>query len=225
MNEHVPLATGKILTDIQILQAIFTRRIVVAPLLSPHQIGANTLDLRLGTHFILKRMDRMSHLDPVALHKRQLTDPERVLQYYEVVKREVPIEPFILHQGQFVLGCTLEYIRLPADIGAILEGRSTWAREGLKVHSTASLIHPGHDGIIVFELENTTSMAISLYPGVRVAQLLFYEQTAESAQPYAKSRRSKYVRYMATGYGKPWEDGEFELIQDALSRSQRPPAS
>lgn len=222
MDRHPAIAKGKILSDVQIAKAILEERIVVTPLLSPQQIGTDTLDLRLGTEFILKRMDRMSHLDAVSLHELQVKDPERILKYYEVVKRVDPAEPFVLHQGQLILGCTLEYLRLPSDMGALLEGRSTWAREvGLKVHSNASLIHPGHDGIIVFELENASSVPIYLYPGTRVAQLLFYELTEKSAQPYGESTKSKYVKYVATGFGKPWEDWEFRVIHDALSRKGR----
>jgi deoxycytidine triphosphate deaminase len=161
-------------------------------------------------------MDRFTHLDPVDFHRRQKKDPEAVLKYYEVIKKVDPREPFILHPGHFALGCTLEYVRLDPDIGALLEGRSSWAREGLNVHSTAGIIHPGHRGIIVFELLNGGSHPIPLYPGTRVAQLLLYELEHAVVNPYgASDSEAKYLPDVAT-YGRPWEDWEFGHLSKEL---------
>src|SRR5438094_8114798 len=54
--------------------------------------------------------------------------------------------PFVLHPGEFVLGSTLERIRLPDDLVARLEGKSSLGRLGLLIHSTAGFIDPGWDG-------------------------------------------------------------------------------
>ena len=35
-------------------------------------------------------------------------------------------QAFILHPGEFVLGSTLERVRLPDDLVARLEGKSSW---------------------------------------------------------------------------------------------------
>src|SRR6188472_1483469 len=51
--------------------------------------------------------------------------------------------PFVLHPGEFVLGSTLERIRLPDDLVARLEGKSSLGRLGLLIHSTAGFIDPG----------------------------------------------------------------------------------
>src|SRR5262249_11201956 len=55
---------------------------------------------------------------------------------------EVGDEPFILHPGEFVLGSTLERVKLPDDLVARLEGKSSLGRLGLLIHSTAGFIDP-----------------------------------------------------------------------------------
>lgn len=213
--------SGRTLNDVQIIKAILDGHIIVTPLIDPEQVGSNTLDLRLGTHFILKKMERLPHLDPAHFHQLHEHAPERVLSLYTAVKTLSPIESFVLHPGQLVLGCSLEYVKLPPNIGADLDGRSTWAREGLHVHSTAGDIHPGHEGIIVFELGNFGGVPLELYPGVRVAQLKFYEMTSDSYRPYNEMESAKFLKYVATNYGRPWQDWEFGKILEAKERAKR----
>ncbi len=91
------------------------------------QIGASSIDVRLGTEFKLIRRIKQTHFD------LQLTKDEierQVGDYTEEVHIE-PLESFFLHPGEFALACTLEYIVLANDIAGRLEGRSTWGRAGL----------------------------------------------------------------------------------------------
>lgn len=206
---------GKILNDAQIVYAMLNGDVVVTPLLSVRQVGA-TIDLRLGTEFVVKRMDRLTYFDPIGFNRQEHKDPGGVARYYETIKKVEPTTPFVLHPGHFALGCTLEYIKLPPTIGGQLEGRSGWAREGLNVHSTAGLIHPGHDGVIVFELQNAGTHPLPLYPGTRVAQLWLYELTGDTKRPYGKQEEARYVHDFATSYGRPWMDWEFEALSNAL---------
>lgn len=202
-----------ILSEVEIVHAIWQGQIVITPIISPDQIGP-TIDIRLGTEFIIKRMDRLTHYDPVVFNRDYVGDPERIMRFYETVKRVKPNQFFVLHPGQFAIGCSLEYIRFSPAIGAQLEGKSSWAREGLNVHSTAGLIHPGHDGIIVFELHNVGSQPITLYPGARVAQLLIYKVSKE-ATGYGE-RGAKYSRYVTTSIGRPWEEWEFAALSERI---------
>jgi dCTP deaminase len=97
-------------------------------------------------------------------------------------------------------------------VGAHLQARSSWARLGLNVHTTAPLIHPGHDGLIVFELHNVGELPIELYTGARVAQLWLYELPESDAQGYADSDEAKYSKVLSTGVGRLWEDPEFGIL-------------
>ena len=100
---------------------------------------------------------------------------------------------FILHPGEFVLGATLERLSLPDDLVARLDGKSSLGRLGLQVHSTAGLADPGFEGQITLELSNVASLPITIYPGMRVAQLVFERLTTPAERPYGHGRlNSKY---------------------------------
>lgn len=201
---------SRILADSEIVSLLLNNEIIISPLVRPEQIGP-TVDLRLGTEFQVRRMDSLTNVDPIYFRKLFENRPDEILQYYDTVKRVEPGEPFVLHPSHLTLGSTMEYISLPSHIGGHLEGRSSWAREGLHIHSTAAFIHPGHRGIIVLELHNAGTHPISLYPGMRVAQLQLYELEVPNQRPYGTTD-AKYIDTVSTGHGRPWEEWEFEVL-------------
>jgi dCTP deaminase len=79
----------------------------------------------------------------------------------------------VLHPQKFVLGCTLEYVRVPEGHVAYVIGRSSWGRLGLVV-ATAIGIHPGYSGCITLELRNLGETPIVLYPGQTIAQVFVH---------------------------------------------------
>jgi dCTP deaminase len=224
MADTVARDGSSILTDLEVLLALRSGEVKVSPIISADQLGP-TLDLRLGNEFLIKKMDRLPYYDIVRFARAAKVDPDMVRRFYQTVKIADPTVPFILHPGDFALGSTLEFIELPGNIGAQLEGRSGWAREGLNVHSTAGLIHPGHKGIIVFELQNLGTHPLPLYPGTRVAQLLFYKLGRSSRRSYSASPDAKPTMYFGmteTTFGMPWRDWEFARIAEAIERRQGP---
>ena len=66
-----------------------------------------------------------------------------------------------------------ETISLPEDICGWIQGRSRFARLGLMVHITASLIQPGSKGRQVLEIFNAGNVALRLYPGTKICQVIF----------------------------------------------------
>jgi dCTP deaminase len=208
--------SGAFLTDAEVVFALYSGSITITPIFSAEQLGP-TVDLRLGTEFIVKKMDKLSFFDILRFNEMSNVAGNDIERYYERVRVIDPGEPFVLHPGQFALGSTLEYIELQANIGAQLEGRSSWAREGLNVHSTAGLIHPGHRGVIVFELQNLGTHPLPLYAGTRVAQLLFYRLPNMLKRPYSSNNR--YFGMTETRYGAPWKDWEYERLRKAALSS------
>jgi dCTP deaminase len=102
-------------------------------------------------------------------------------------------EPFILHPGEFVLGSTRERIRLPDDLVARLEGKSSLGRLGLLIHSTAGYVDPGWNGYLTLELSNVANLPITIYPGMKIGQISFFRLTTAADTPYGSSRTgSKY---------------------------------
>jgi dCTP deaminase len=83
-----------------------------------------------------------------------------------------------------VLGRTLEWVELPDDIVARIEGKSSLGRLGLIVHATAGFCDPGWKGTLTLELNNLTRVPIILHPGLLIAQLSFMTLDAPALRPY-----------------------------------------
>jgi dCTP deaminase len=179
-------------------------RLVVTPLLDDQQIGPASIDLRLGTEFLLLKKTESAGLDVESI-------PVETMLHDRV---SVPWgEGFWLHPSQFVLGSTLEFIRLPSNLAGLLLGRSSWARLGLVVE-TAGMVQPGFSGALTYELVNTGDSPIRLYPGLRVAQLTVLRLDAPTSSPYAggKKAKSKYVTAIGPEASRAWEDAELEKV-------------
>jgi len=184
-------------------------RIIITPLINAReQFGPSSIDLRLGAGFKVVKNTRYTHMDP-------LNEAEKIKRDIALYTEEVSIKTlksFILHPGEFALGSTLEFIRLPNDIAARLEGRSTWGRVGLQIHSTAGFVDPGFSGSLTFELQNMGKVPLSLYAGMRVAQISFY-QSEESLIPYYKKQFNKYSGKMGTVSSMYSDDQEFKIFR------------
>jgi len=140
-------------------------QLVVTPLLEPEsqlQKGSSSIDIRLGTHFLQQRRTDIGTIEP-----GKAKSPDVI----SVLRTVIPFgKEFILHPNQFVLGCSLEYIKMPRDLSAYVVGRSSWGRLGLIV-ATAIGIHPLFRGIIALELTNIGEVPIVLRPGQTIAQI------------------------------------------------------
>ena len=102
-------------------------------------------------------------------------------------------EAFILHPGEFVLGSTLEYVTLPDDLVARLEGKSSLGRLGLLIHSTAGVVDAGFQGHLTLELSNVANLPITIYPNMKIGQVTFFTMTSPAENPYgSKKAGSKY---------------------------------
>lgn len=142
------------------------QKISVSPTVADLVNGAS-LDVRLGNWFAMARRSKLSVVDLQKPEARLLTTP--------VAREEVFVpagDKFTIHPGDFVLGATLEFVGLPSDIMAFVEGKSGIGRRGLLV-ATATQIAPGFRGVVVLELANTGIIPLELSPGMPIAQLVF----------------------------------------------------
>ena len=107
-------------------------------------------------------------------------------------------EGFVIHPGVFCLGRTHEWVELPDDVVARIEGKSSLGRLGLIVHATAGFIDPGWKGTLTLELNNLTRVPIKLYPGLLIAQLSFMGLDRPAERPYgSKALGSHYQGQVA----------------------------
>jgi dCTP deaminase len=166
------LAPASVLSDGTILQLVREGRIGVEPW-DPEMVQPASIDLRLGDSFRVFHNHRATAID--------LRDPPANLTEEVVVP---PGEPFVIHPGEFCLGRTLEWVRIPNDIVARIEGKSSLGRLGLIVHATAGFCDPGFEGTLTLELNNLTRVPIRLYPALPIAQLSFMTLDKPALKPY-----------------------------------------
>jgi len=156
-----------IVSDGTLRRMIAEGRIVVEPL-EPYQIQPASIDLRLGRQFL--KLDENT-LDAVSL------DSE--LPYVKLEKDEIIIPP-----QTFLLATTVEFIRLPANVTAFVEGRSSIGRIGLFIQN-AGWVDPGFEGTITLELFNANRLPIRLASGRRICQIVFAFMDKEASTPYS----------------------------------------
>lgn len=93
-------------------------------------------------------------------------------------------DPIQMPPGCFLLGETVEYLRIPSNVEAHLHLVSSRAREGLN-HMLSGLVDAGFHGRLTLELKNSLQFGfIPLYPGLRIAQLTFFEYGRDAGEPY-----------------------------------------
>ena len=81
------------------------------------------------------------------------------------------IDYYILGSCDFVLGQSVEYIKMPTNLHGMCHLKSTWVRTGLMMSPT--LIQPGWEGYLTFEFVNGTRNPITLHFGVGIVHLSF----------------------------------------------------
>ena len=154
------------------------------------------MDLRLDRFFRVFRNHTTGCID-VKADQSSLTEP------LEIDADGV----FILHPGEFVLGCTLESVSLPGDLVGRLEGKSSLGRLGLLIHSTAGFVDAGWQGQLTLELSNVATLPITLYPGMKIGQISFIAMSTPADHPYGSGAAgSKYQGQVGPIPSRYWEN-------------------
>lgn len=184
-----------ILSDRTIREQLAAGRIGIEPL-ADGAIQPSSVDLRLDRYFRVFRNHTLGCID-VKQDLGALTDL-------------VEIDPdgvFILHPGEFVLGCTLEQVKLPDDLVGRLEGKSSLGRLGLLIHSTAGFVDAGWQGQLTLELSNVANLPITLYPGMKIGQVSFIAMSTPADNPYgSRAVGSKYQGQVGPIPSRYWEN-------------------
>jgi dCTP deaminase len=188
----------------EIRKLLADKKLRVDPLIDKKQISDSTIDIRLGTVFLFFRKEFLSVIDPCFP-----IDPLSEQYYFKK-----PGEPIVIHPNDFVLGTSLEYIALPDNILASVEGRSSWGRLGLFI-ATATTINPGYRGVITLEIVNSGTVPIHLYPGVRIAQLVlnYLEGKKRDESPYSIKPGAKFLGSLKPVFNKICSDPDWEIIR------------
>lgn len=136
-----------------------------------------SVDLMLGDEWITYPYDN-EHIDLDDVHPMTMLD--KSVQY-------------ILAPGELVLGTTEEFVEIPDDMVAVVNGKSSLARLGLLIHITAGFIDPGFKGKITLEIYNLSRVPIILRAGKPICQISFMQLTSRADYPYGHPNlNSKY---------------------------------
>lgn len=213
LNEGVEPRMPGLLTDTEIhglLSRSSGERLRVIPLINVgEQIKGSVMDVRLGHNFEVFQSLIHSNIDVVELEGNRRPDSFEV----EIDRLQgLPVLP-----GQFVLGHTLEYIKLPNNVAAQIEGRSSFARLGIQVHMTANLVEAGFDGCLTLEIHNNGPSTVVLYPGMRIAQLRFFLLAREAGSTYSRPT-NKYRGQLSQNKTKQFSDPEVGIFRDERNR-------
>jgi dCTP deaminase len=184
-----------ILSDRDLTEALKTGRLVIDPL-GPNAVQPSSIDVRVGSQFRVFANSRYPYIDV-----RQPMD-----DLTELVTADDE-EPFILHPGEFVLGTTLERVEIPDDLVGRLEGKSSLGRLGLLIHATAGFVDPGWRGHLTLEFSNVATLPITVYPGMKIGQISFFQMSSPAQNPYGGGvLRSKYLDQEGPTPSRYWEN-------------------
>ncbi len=186
-----------ILSDIDIRKELASGRIEIDPF-DETCVQPSSVDLHVDSQFRVFKNSRYPYIDV----RKPMPDLTELVE----VKGD---EPFILHPGEFVLGSTLERVKLPDDLVARLEGKSSLGRLGLLIHSTAGFIDPGWDGHVTLELSNVANLPITIYYGMKIGQVSFVQLSEPAESPYGTAALgSKYQGQAGPTPSRYWRNFE-----------------
>jgi dCTP deaminase len=97
----------------------------------------------------------------------------------------------VVPPNSFVLGRTVEYLKIPRNVLTVCLGKSTYARCGIIVNVTP--FEPEWEGTATLEISNTTPLPAKVYANEGIAQVIFLESDEECEESY-KDRRGKYQK-------------------------------
>lgn len=142
-------------------------------------VQAASYDCTLGDSFLIPETNiQKGHID--------VKDKQR---YRKLVSKEMIIPPH-----SFLLATINEFLNLPQDVCAIVEGKSSIGRLGLFIQN-AGWINPGFKGKITLELYNANCMPIKLKYNMGICQLVFQTVDAIPRKAYAgKMQNQKDVQ-------------------------------
>lgn len=155
-----------ILSDETIMNMLENGTLHISPV-EKEQIQPASVDIRLGNTFSIVE----DSANGIITMKK------------EIAYKTITTDTYLLLPGQFVLATTMEYFKLPSDLTAFVEGRSSLGRMGLFIEN-AGWVDPGFEGEITLELYNANRCAIELQSGRRVGQLVFAKMDKCALNPY-----------------------------------------
>ena len=143
------------------------------------------------------------HLQPCSYDVR-LSDDLKTVRGKQISLKH---DDYVLKPNEFVLGSTIEKVKLPSTVSAFLDGKSGLGRKGIGTHITAGFIDAGFEGNVTLEIKNNSDKQFRLSEGMLIGQLIFFELKSECMRPYGSDGlNSHYQNSVGTVLSKYGED-------------------
>lgn len=200
-----------VITKKQILERVKAGEIGFSPSLDTFQLQEHAVDLRLGFTFLIPKI---WHLTAHGREALSITHFDKQnAEFFDVVELEEG-QYFELLPHEYVLVSTLETLKVPRDLMAVLYPRSSTNRKGLSLDLTG-IVDSGYEGQLTLPIRNNThSQAVRLYPGERVCQIVF-EELKESVN----ARKSKYHKKdIVEGIGREKRDEATMIMKGQIRK-------
>jgi dCTP deaminase len=81
---------------------------------------------------------------------------------------------YLLQPGEYVLGETLEHLKLSDNLLCQLSTRGSIAQIGLNVLLSSTVAEPGTDNVLLLEISNASANPIMLYPNIPIVKGLLF---------------------------------------------------
>lgn len=120
------------------------------------------------------------HLQPCSYDVR-LSDDLKTVRGKQISLKH---DDYVLKPNEFILGSTIEKVKLPSTVSAFLDGKSGLGRKGIGTHITAGFIDAGFEGNVTLEIKNNSDKQFRLSEGMLIGQLIFFELKSECMRPY-----------------------------------------
>ena len=143
------------------------------------------------------------HLQPCSYDVR-LSDDLKTVRGKQISLKH---DDYVLKPNEFILGSTIEKVKLPSTVSAFLDGKSGLGRKGIGTHITAGFIDAGFEGNVTLEIKNNSDKQFRLSEGMLIGQLIFFELKSECMRPYGSDGlNSHYHNSVGTVLSKYGED-------------------
>lgn len=143
------------------------------------------------------------HLQPCSYDVR-LSDDLKTVRGKQISLKH---DDYVLKPNEFILGSTIEKVKLPSTVSAFLDGKSGLGRKGIGTHITAGFIDAGFEGNVTLEIKNNSDKQFRLSEGMLIGQLIFFELKSECMRPYGSDGlNNHYQNSVGTVLSKYGED-------------------
>ncbi len=158
-----------VLSDEHILELVEKKELIIEPSVIKEDIMCNHINLHLSDRLLIYKIDTLDLKE----------------NYDDSIVKEIIISPngYELKPGDFVLGSTVEKVKIPNGYFGFIETKGNIARAGIQAHNSDGHVDPGFVGNITLEIKNNSRHSIIIYPNLKFVQMYFFRLTSKSLNP------------------------------------------